>query len=156
MRNVSIAKYPLLLVALGLASCVVLTLAVPKLAQSKDAPNTQGALWRSWSAEGRERYVDGYLLGFQRGKRVACSFYEEKTGVSSPVPVEKLPTQVCLKSLPEFTEPYYQAYVDRITEYYTKYPNDSAVGISEVLTNLAAPPGLSVEQIHEKLRGSPK
>jgi len=120
--------------------------------QGPGNPQTEGALWLSWSAEARETYVAGYLRGFQQGKHVACAFYEENVAQKHPSRTQT-PERNCMKSLPELTEPYHQAYVNRITEYFEKYPHDREAGLSTLMTNLATPPGLTVDQIHAKLSG---
>ena len=67
------------------------------------------------------------------------------------MPPESLPKATCLTAMPDFTAPYLQAYVDSITEYYAKYPHDRQAGLPRLMLELASPPGLTVDQIHEKL-----
>jgi uncharacterized protein YecT (DUF1311 family) len=120
-------------------------------------PQNSAEQWLFLSAEARSEYVHGYLFGFQRGKRSGCYLYEEKITPylpHEPVSPEKLPTQVCLRSLPDFTQPYFQVYVDTITKYYRKYPNDREAGVPNILDEMAVPPGLTdIDQIHAKLDG---
>jgi len=116
--------------------------------QAEKVPETPGEEWLSWSPEAKMRYVHGYLDGFERGKRVACYWHEEKEA-SSTGPY--LPAGSCVNSLPEFTEPYQHVYVEAITNYFTKYPHDRRAGPSIILDELASPPGLTVDQIHAKL-----
>jgi uncharacterized protein YecT (DUF1311 family) len=121
------------------------------------APQNPAEQWLFLSAEARSEYVHGYLFGFQRGKRSGCYLYEEKITPYLPheaVLPEKLPAQVCLHSLPEFTQPYFQVYVDTITKYYKKYPHDRQAGVPNILDEMAVPPGLAdIDQIHMKLDG---
>jgi len=105
---------------------------------------------------GKKEYVHGYLSGFERGKRSACYFHAEKITPylsHEAVPVEKLPEVACLHSLPEFAEPYYGLYVDTITRYYQKYPRDRQGGISQILQQMATPPGtMDIDAIHANVK----
>lgn len=142
-----------LLVTVVAAALAALALLAIGRAQAGSEPQTPAELWLSWSPEARAEYVQGYLSGFLEGKRAACSFYEEKVAAApqKPVPPDKLPRQACLAAQPDFKEPYFQTYVDAITNYYTKYPHDRQAGIPRILLELASPPSLTVDQIHEKL-----
>ena len=152
-RDVTI---PVLLLTIGI---VLYGIAVSGQARGKANPQTEGALWLSWNTKAREAFVTGYLRGFQRGKQVACAFYGENVMPKSPGPsihIKGLPERTCMKSLPDLTEPYFKAYVDKINEYYKKYPDDREAGLSTLMENLATPPGLTVDQIHSKLTESPR
>jgi len=116
-------------------------------------PQTPAELWLSWSPDIRAEYVGGYVEGFIEGERAGCSFYADKITPympKQPMPPEKLPRLACLGALPEFVKPT-KEYVDAITNYYTKYPNDRQAGMSRILLESATPPGLAIGQIHEKL-----
>jgi hypothetical protein len=71
------------------------------------------------------------------------------------VPIEKLPESVCLHSLPEFAESqHYDVYVDAITRYYRKYPRDRQGAATQILEQMATPPGtMDIDVIHTKLGG---
>ena len=154
MRTRWLFGFGTLLVTLTVAWLVVIPLAAPKVVRGENEPQTPAALWSSWSKEARAGYVWGYVSGFREGKQVACSFFEERITPNMPreaVPPENLPKATCLAAMPEFTTPYLQAYVDAITDYYAKYPHDRQAGLPRLLLEMASPPGLSVDQIHEKL-----
>jgi hypothetical protein len=123
-------------------------------------PPFPAQLWFSWSTDEKYGYVGGYLTGFQSGKRLACSFYESKIAAHlahEPLLPEKLPQQVCMTSLPYLVETRENAYVDTITNYYTKYPHDQEAEVSNILDEMAMPPGLTdIDQIHPKLGGDAK
>lgn len=117
-------------------------------------PQTPSELWNSWSREAKEEYVLGYVSGFREGKRAACSFYEEKVTQSSMhtvVPVNKPPKANCISETPEFRALYLQVYVDAITGYYSKYPNDRQAGLPRLMFEMTSPPDATIDQIHEKL-----
>jgi len=143
------------LVVVFISALSVLTFVLqPRVAKGEGEPQTPANLWLSWSAEARENYVWGYLSGFLEGKRAGCSFYADKIlryTPHEPVPPEQLPRQACLSALPDFTEAYFQKYVETITNYYEKYPNDRQAGMSRILLESASPPGVTIDQIHEKL-----
>jgi hypothetical protein len=123
-------------------------------------PRAPAENWLSSSVDEKYGYVRGYLTGFQGGKRLACSFYKGKIAASlphKPLPSETLPGQVCMTSLPYLVETHDNAYVDTITNYYTKYPHDREAEVSNILDAMAMPPGLSdIDQIHAKLGGDAK
>lgn len=133
----------------------ILVLACQKQEGFSQSAQTPAETWLSISTEGRARYVEGYLSGFERAKRLACQFYEiEKMKVSSDsVPIEKRPLNECLKSVPSFGEKYYQVYVDKITNYYEKYPKDREASVSRILIEFATDSRTSIEQVHNKISG---
>lgn len=138
---------------ISVLSTLIVVLA-PRMANAKSEPQTPSELWFSWSSEAKQEYVRGYLSGFLEGKRAGCAFYAEKILPYTPhkaVPPEELPQQACLSALPDFKEPYFTKYVDTITDYYKKFPNDPQAGVSRILLESATPPGLTIDQIHEKL-----
>jgi hypothetical protein len=154
MRERKIVTLRLLLVALISVSFALILVVNSRTAKGESGPQTPAELWLSWSSDAREEYVWGYLSGFLEGKRAGCSFYADKIMPYTPhkaVPPEELPRQACLNALPDFTEPHFHKYVDAITSYYTKYPKDRQAGMSRILLESATPPGLTIDQIHEKL-----
>jgi hypothetical protein len=153
MRERWILTTGLLVVALvSLLSALVVVL-TSRTARGGNGPKGPAQLWLSWSPEARMTYVWGYLHGFERGKREGCSFYAARVEahVHEAVAPEKLPEAVCLDALPGYPAPYFQVYVDAITNYFTKYPNDREAGAPRILKELASPPGLTIDQIHAKL-----
>jgi hypothetical protein len=149
------------LLSLLALTCVIVSTNSLMTAQSEHNPQTPAEYWLFLSAEAKREYVHGYLSGFERGKRSACYFYAEKTTPYLPhesVPVEKLPSSVCQQSLPQFTESQnYQVYVDAMTRYYEKYPRDRQGGASQILEQMATPPGtMDIDVIHAKLGGGNK
>ena len=142
--------------SLATLTCMTMSTQAGMTTQSEQAPQTEAEYWLCLSAEAKREYVHGYLSGFERGKRSACYFHAEKITPYLPheaVPVEKLPEVVCRHSLPEFTEPYYGGYVDTITRYYKKYPRDRQGGISQILQQMATPPGtMDIDVIHAKIK----
>jgi hypothetical protein len=121
--------------------------------QREGNPATAAELWLSWSNDAREKYVWGFFDGFQDGKRAGCSYYADKITPYMPhesLPPEKLPRSACFNELPSFPQQS-KAYVDAVTSYYKKYPTDRQAGMRQILLQLASPPGLTIDQIHEKL-----
>jgi len=138
-------------VVLGVAGLSLFVASCGTTTAHRGEPQTPAQLWLSWTPEARVTYVSGFLSGFDRGKSAACYFYQANVQSHGSVPVEKLPHAACMNSLPVFTAPYFQRYVDAVTEYYRKYPNDREAGASRLLLELASPPNLTIEQIHAKL-----
>lgn len=145
-RHISVA---LLVITCVFASCFALTFGM----RAEKVPGTIAEEWLSWSPDGKMRYVHGDLEGFERGKRVACYWHEEREA-SSMGP--HLPAGTCINSLAEFTEPYQHVYVEAITNYFKKYPHDRQAGYSSILDELASPPSLTIDQIHTKLGNDPR
>jgi hypothetical protein len=145
---------PILVALVAAASCSLILVTL-KVARADDSPQNPAELWLSWSPQARETYVWGYMDGFNRGGHTACYFHAEKITPYLPqksVPVEELPEVVCNKALPQFTEStHFDVYVEEITQYYKKYPRDRQAGAGRLLEEMASPPGLTVDQIHEKL-----
>lgn len=116
-------------------------------------PRNDAELWLSWSLDAREKYVWGYLEGFQDGKRAGCTYYADKITSSlshEPLPPEKLPRSACFNETPTFPQQS-KTYVDAVTAYFTKYPNDRKVGMQLILRRLASPPSLTIDEIHAEL-----
>jgi hypothetical protein len=140
------------LVSVAFALTLLLSSGLTK-ARAQGGPQTPAEMWLSWSSDTRAEFVGGYVEGFVEGERQGCSFYADKITPympHKPEPPEKLPRLACLSALPDFVKPT-KEYVDAITKYYTKYPNDRQAGISRILLESATPPGLTIDQIHEKL-----
>jgi len=152
MRQRRITTSQLLVVAL-ISVCAPAIVVTSRMARGGSGPQGPAQLWLSWSSEARTTYVWGYLHGLEQGKREGCSFYEDKMKayMHEPVTPEKLPRAVCLDALPRYPAPYFQVYVDAVTAYFTKYPNDREAGAPQILQELASPPGLTIDQIHAKL-----
>jgi hypothetical protein len=153
MRERRITTSLLLVVALISVSSALVVIATSRMARGGNGPRGPADLWLPLSSEAREAYVWGYLHGFDRGKREGCVFYGEKmeTYMHEPVPLEKSPRVVCLDALPRYPESNVRVYADAITNYYTKYPSDARAGPPIIMMDLASPPGLTIDQIHEKL-----
>jgi hypothetical protein len=152
-RRIRVAQ--LLLVAVISASSAAVIVLTSRMARGGSGSQGPAELWLSLSSEARETYVWGYLHGFDAGKHQGCSFYGEKMKayMHEPVPIEKLPRGVCLDALPRYPESDTRLYADAITNYFVKYPNDPGVGPPTIMTELASPPGLTIDQIHAKLTG---
>ena len=156
MRERRIGMVQWIVVALVSVSCALVSVMTWGTAKGRSGPQTPAELWLSWSSESRTTYVRGYLHGFTEGKRAGCSYYQDKIIAylpNEPIPIEKSPKLACLNDLPDFTAPYFQVYVDAVTNYYTKYSRDPKVGTPLILFYLASPPGLTIDQIHAKLTG---
>lgn len=154
MRQLRTGITRLLIALISIAAVLVVVVKVgPMKAGAQSEPQTPAELWLSWSSDTRAEYVGGYVEGFVEGERSGCSFYADKITPympHKPGPPEKLPRLACLNALPDFVKPT-KEYVDTITNYYTKYPNDRQAGMSRILLESATPPGLTIDKIHEKL-----
>jgi len=157
MRERRITTTHLLVVVLISLSSALVVVMPSRMAHAGNGSQGPGQLWLSWSPEARETYVWGYMNGFERGKREGCTLYGEKmeSYMHEPVPLEKFPRVVCLDALPGYPESNVKVYADAITRYYVKYPQDPGVGPPMIMSQLASPPGLTIDQIHAKFGGAP-
>jgi hypothetical protein len=122
-------------------------------AKAQTGPDTAAARWFSWSPEAQAEYVEGFVMGFREGEKKGCSYYADKITPYLPnkaATVNELPEVVCLDAMPDFVKLGHE-YTDAITAYYKKYPSDRQAGMARLMKELATPPGLTIDQIHEKL-----
>ena len=122
-------------------------------ARAQTGPDTVAGLWLSWSPDTRAEYVEGFVMGFREGEKKGCSYYADKITPYLPnkaATVNELPEVVCLDAMPDFVKLGHE-YTDAITAYYKKYPSDRQAGMARLMKELATPPGLTIDQIHEKL-----
>jgi hypothetical protein len=111
----------------------------------------EGDNWLKWDTKTRQVYVEAYVLGMQSGFTRGCS-----EGIFAAQPKIKggdatKYANVCLAHSP-ISEKDSIKMIDAITEFYTKYPKQRYLYISDILLRLHA--GLSIEQIHEHFEGT--
>jgi len=111
----------------------------------------EGEDWLKWDSDTRQRYVWCYILAFQHGFQSACKATATPTRPSSVSAVNELPEEACMAKMPKFTKPI-EVYSQRITEFYSSYPADRYAMIRELLDHMADSQGLTLEQIHERLK----
>jgi hypothetical protein len=157
MRVPPLVRLLLPVVAVMAASCALIPLGTFGTVRGDSGVGPPAELWLSWSPETRAQYVFGYLSGFQEGNHRGCEFYANEMVVYMPdkvVPFQKLKRQDCHRAMPPgFTRPYFQVYVDAITDYYSKYPQDRHAEIPQVLLELAFSRDLNIDRIHTKRNG---
>lgn len=145
------------LVQLGLAQEAPpirsLPLADAKLSGPEDIP--QGTLWMEWAADHQLGYVQGWVDGAYWEYFNACT----QAGIAAPsVPDIQ---QKCLEHIPT-RHLSVEAYAARVTEFYSKYPQDRALPIRRLLEKLVDPQ-MTVDGVHkwldqliDSVRGSEK
>lgn len=112
---------------------------------------SEGDEWLKWDSHARQVYVRAYVQGIMNGFNRGCD-----EGVSSAQP--KAPGDavlryitVCLSHSP-VSQRDSMKMVNTITDFYTRYPAQRSLDISDVLLGLHA--GQSLEQIHEHYSGT--
>lgn len=114
---------------------------------------SEGDQWMKWDNNVRQVYVGAYVQGAMSGFTRGCD-----QGVSAARP--KTSGDAVLKYMSEclshslISERDSIKMVDTITEFYTRYPDQRVLNISDILLNLHA--GSSIEQIHRRLAGTHK
>jgi|GEM_PF-5634634 hypothetical protein len=112
---------------------------------------SEGDEWMKWDNNLRQVYVRAYVQGLMNGFNRGCD-----EGVSAAQP--KAPGDTVLKfmttciSHSPVSQRDSMKMVDQITSFYTRYPEQRSLNISDVFLGLHA--GLSLEQIHRHFTGS--
>jgi hypothetical protein len=85
----------------------------------------QGEMWLKWRHDARSAYVLGYAFGFTTNHGAACN-QDSKGLVPDVINTEH--------------------FVKLVTDFYTRYPEDRNLDISEVIEQLWK--GLTIEEVH--------
>jgi hypothetical protein len=118
----------------------------------------EGEDWMKWDSDTREIYVGCYFVAFNHGFKSACKKAALSDKSSSASKVSEAPDEPCVAKMPQFTRPV-EFYSQKITDYYRSYPSDRYAMIRELLDYMSDSQNLTLEQIHERLKGripSPK
>ena len=112
---------------------------------------SEGDKWLQWNTQTKQVYVEAYVLGIQSGYTKGCS-----EGIFALQPKIKggeaiRYANLCLAHSP-ISEKDSSKMIDDITEFYTKYPKQRYLYISDILLRLHA--GFSIQQIHEHFEGA--
>ncbi len=108
--------------------------------------STEGGRWLKWNGETKLQYVEAYSLGFQRGFYQACKV-AVKT-MSAAAKSQESAFDECHRQVQRHSR-YMEEYVQSITDYYSSYPDDLNVDISELLEGLSDSQHLTIQQMHE-------
>jgi len=95
----------------------------------------RGGEWLSWSANERNRYVDGFISGYLKARLTVCNAADNlfEVGQAHRLGDDQHPTEVpsgrCLAAVDTYSRYKYvnssidfTAYTNVITEFYTKHP----------------------------------
>jgi hypothetical protein len=134
VRNTSFLTIFVLLAACGYSSAATVS--------------HEGDDWLKWDRTTRLTYLGAYVLGIQKGFQDGCN-----AGISAVSPHIKYADDVeatkrCWKTFP-ITDHDSKDFVDPITAFYRKYPQQRSVSISQILLRLYA--GEDLTQIHKEL-----
>ena len=102
----------------------------------------EGELWLKENAEARNTYAIGYTLGFHQGASEVCEAISSR-------PQSGVPLDGCLKhdlTISDMTE-----LSKRVTDFYTRYPSDRYLYVTDVMHALGR--GMTLEQIHQNATG---
>jgi hypothetical protein len=100
--------------------------------------SNMGNHWLKWNNERRQIFVGAYLFGYLDGLNMGC---EEGSKDSTREPERLIK---CENRITNFSKDS-QYYVDSLTEFYNKYPEEGDIYPEEILAQLGR--GLTLEQI---------
>jgi hypothetical protein len=125
--------------SLGLISCIAILLAIVLVVRPLAAQRQccQGDLWLKFDQSSRERYVDGYFLGYSRGHEKGCEDAAKRHNSS---------TDDCGIQPLDLSKDT-QFYVRSLTTFYTRYPDARDIYIYEILELLGE--NLTLEEIYK-------
>jgi hypothetical protein len=103
----------------------------------------QGNLWMGWSADHQLGYVQGWLEGSYWAYFNACT--EAKIAAPSVPDIQ----DKCLEHIPS-AHSKSETYSAKVTEFYSKYPQDRALPIRRLLKKILEP-GMTVDGVHKWL-----
>jgi hypothetical protein len=121
------------------------------LAASAQTQNGEGDGWMNWNSDTRLGFVWGYTIGLNRGFGQGCGAYYK---VALPGKAHNLrddPLSKCISKGPGFSKPP-AFYENRITDFYTSFPEDRDVPFEQVLRWLSDSENISVQQMHERTK----
>jgi hypothetical protein len=146
MKNLILSKSFLTIAVIGISLLCTCSFRV-RAAQD----GSEGEEWMKWSISVRQVYVRAYVQGLMNGFNRGCD-----EGVSSAQPKAKgdavLQYMIACLSHSPVSQRDSMKMVDQITDFYSRYPTQRSINISDVLLGLHA--GLSVEQIHRHFAGT--
>ena len=133
----------------GIAGAVLLLISC-KANKVRPELSEKGDEWLSWNITERNRYVFGYLDGYLTARHTACVAADALFEVGQPHRMgdEQHPTEFpsgrCLASVDEYSRFKYigstidlSAYVNPITEFYTKHPEYKGILVPSLMEFLS-------------------
>ncbi len=122
-----------------------------------------GAQWLSWSSKERATYVGAFIDGYLSGTHQLCRKADDLFRVRDPhyqnpkVMPGNEASALCYSTRSEYSRIYsgnevdFSFYVDAITEFYSKYPQDQSILVGELMLSLADGKCSTVEELHQKV-----
>jgi hypothetical protein len=107
-------------------------------------PCCEGTQWLKASVDAKTAYIDGYIEGVLRGFGQGCLTGTKEIKASKPG-AEADPFHKCLSKSLVFSRSTGE-YVESVTEFYERYPDDRGMRVSDVLARVSR--GQTLEQIH--------
>jgi hypothetical protein len=131
-------------------------------AQVRSSEIERGGEWLSWSPRERATYVNGFITGYLQGSHEACEVAEQLFGEPGKMyslgdehhPSE-MPSARCLSRMQTYSKQFADsgvnpsAYVDVITEFYTKHPEYRAIPFANIMDALSDSRYKTADQLHQ-------
>jgi hypothetical protein len=132
-------------------------------AQVRPSEIDRGGEWLSWSPGERATYVDGFVTGYLHGSHGACEVAEQLFGEPGKMyslgdehhPSE-MPSARCLARMEKYSKAKFtdsgldpSAYVDVITEFYTKHPEYRAIPFANIMGALSDSRYKTADQLYQ-------
>jgi len=124
--------------------------------------NREGGEWLSWSANERNRYVDGFISGYLKARLTACNAADNlfEVGQTHRLGDDQHPTEVpsgrCLAVVDTYSRYKYlnssinfTAYTNVITEFYTKHPEYEGIPFPHLIEVLSDKKCSTADQLYQ-------
>jgi len=137
--------------ALELAALAMLFLESATIRQRPDYVHDrtagQGKVWLAWAPSERERFLFGYLQGYNAGFASGCRKYFDANPPVS-INLKDSPLQACMLQRPQYSKDI-KEYTSQITSYYQEFPGDKDVPIVWLLQAFSDSENKTLQEIHK-------
>lgn len=146
----------------GIGALAILVI-VCVAAQIRPEQVDRGGEWLSWSPAGRAAYVNGFITGYLQGSNRACDVAQELCADRKTYRLgderhpSEMPSARCLARMEKYSKakytealgPDFSAYVDVITEFYTKHPEYQGIPFMNLMKSLSDRNYKTTDQLYQ-------
>lgn len=145
------------------AGALSIFLIVGNAAQVRPEQVDRGGEWLSWNQGERATYVNGFITGYLQGSNRACDAAQELFGDRKTYRLgdehhpSEMPSARCLARMESYSKakyredsgPDFTAYIDVITEFYTKRPEYRGIPFVNLLKLLSDRNYRTADQLYQ-------